>query len=276
MNYVEIASDVESGTEKSFVTENFYRNGKPVEGAFWGMTLRNAGTMRFRWAETNPNRDGMLSKIAEKFGGKTVVPVELNHTKIVYSINSKSDTDQKVGDGLITKNAELMPVVTVADCIPLYFFDSESGFFGVVHSGWKGTGIVAEAVSLAEKTFGADRKNISVAIGAHIHDCCYVVNKERADYFASAFTADCVASIKDGEVLCRGAASNWDSGSGPLYRLSLLKANLAVLEKSGIRDENLVVAKDCTCCGEIFGSNRRETSLGNSFTVQAAFTVRIQ
>ena len=35
--------------------------------------------------------------------------------------------------------------------------------------------------------------------------------------------------------------------------------------------ENIVVAKNCTCCDEIFGSNRRETILSNNFTVQAAF-----
>lgn len=263
--------DFSGCSDKKFVTADFYKDGKPVPGACWGMTLLAAGSMRFRWAEQNPLRDEMLSRIG---GRRQVVPVQLDHTKIVYEVNSKEDTFEKIGDGLITRNPSLMPVVTVADCMPLFLFDQETGFFGVVHSGWKGTGIVAEAISLAEKSYGADRKNICVAIGPHIHDCCYVVNKERAAYFADNFTPDCVVPVAEGEVLCRGAASKWDNGSGPLFRLSLKKANLAVLEKAGIRDENIVISQNCTCCNSIFGSNRRETSMGETFTVQAAFTLR--
>ena len=44
-----------------------------------------------------------------------------------------------------------------------------------------------------------------------------------------------------------------------------------VLEKIGVKDSNIAICSDCTCCNQIFGSNRRETSQGNSFTVQAAF-----
>lgn len=266
--------DLSKDAEKKFVTEKFYRNGMAIEGAVWGMTLKALGSMRFRWAEHNQNRVDVLEHIAGAFGNKCIVPVELDHTKIVYPIQSEKDTDQKIGDGLITVNSELMPVVTVADCMPIFLFEQETGFFGVVHSGWKGTGIVSEAVNLAVKHYGAKVQNISVALGPHIHDCCYVVNKQRALWFTENFTPDCVTPVKEGEPLCRGAASNWDSGAGPLYRLSLLKANLSVLEKAGIRDENIVVADNCTCCNEIFGSNRRETSLGDTFTVQAAFTIR--
>lgn len=257
---------------KKFVASNFVRNGKPAEEpAVWGMTVRSAGSMRFRWNEENPAREKLLSEIAFPCAA---VPVQLDHTKIVYLIEEKEETFNKVGDGIITRNKNLMPVVTVADCMPVYFSDNETGFFGVVHSGWKGTGIAAEAVGLAVKEYGARRENIAVAIGAHIRDCCYIVNKERADYFARNFTAECVVPLKDGEIPCMGAALKWNSGSGPLFRLSLEKANLCVLSQAGIRDENIVVAKDCTCHNLEFGSNRRETSVGETFTVQAAFVKR--
>lgn len=250
----------------------FYRNGKPADGAGWGMTLRAAGSMRFRWNEINENRSKMLSEICSAFGGKTVSQVQLDHTKIVFDVEKQSDTNEKIGDGIITQNRGLLPVVTVADCVPIFLFDSESGFFGVVHSGWKGTGIVKNAVQLAGEKYGAKPADISVAIGPHIHDCCYIVNKERADYFALNFTPECIKKL-EGEELT-SAARNWNNGAGELFRLSLLKANLAVLEKAGILDENIVAAADCTCDSEVFGSNRRETSCGETFTVQAAFTVR--
>lgn len=272
MKYIDLS---ENARDKKFVTEKFYKNGKSVEGALWGMTLKSAGSMRFRWAENNANRVDVLERIAGTFENKCFVPVELDHTKIVYPIQFKEDTDQKIGDGIVTFNKDLIPVVTVADCMPVFLFEPESGFFGVVHSGWKGTGIIGEAVKMGVKEYGVHPENILVSLGPHIHDCCYVVNKERAQWFTENFTADCVTPVKPGESLCRGAASSWDNGTGQLFRLSLLKANLSVLERSGIRDENITVSTNCTCCNEIFGSNRRETSLGTNFTVQAAFTIKL-
>lgn len=257
---------------KKFVVSSFFRNGKIAEEpAVWGMTVRSAGSMRFRWNEENLAREKLLSEIAAPCA---VVPVQLDHTKIVYSIEEKGEIFQKIGDGIITRNKNLMPVVTVADCVPIYFSDNETGFFGVVHSGWKGTGIAAEAVDIAVKKYGARKENIAVAIGAHIRNCCYVVNKERADYFARNFTAECVEPLKDGEIPCKGVSLNWNNGSGPLFRLSLEKANLCVLDRAGIRDENIVVSTNCTCHNLEFGSNRRETSTGKTFTVQAAFVKR--
>lgn len=246
----------------------FYKEGKVVEGAEWALSLRKAGSMRFRWNEQNSLRDAFLSDVSD---GKTVVPVELNHTKIVLSVNEAEETHLKVADGIITQNTKLMPVVTVADCVPIYFFDPVSRFFGIVHSGWKGTGITGEALRLAEKMYGAKPSDICVAIGPHIKNCCYVVDEKRAEYFAENFSAECIESVKEGEKLCRGASYNWNFGSGKLYRLSLEKANLFVLKKAGISEENIVCATDCTCCSEVFGSNRRETSSASSFTVQAAF-----
>lgn len=246
----------------------FYKNGKPIDGAEWALSLRKAGSMRFRWNEQNPVRDAFLSEVAD---GKTVVPVELDHTKIVLAVNNADDTNRKVADGIITQNPDLMPVVTVADCVPIYFFDPVSRFFGIVHSGWKGTGIAGEALRLAEKMYGTKPSDICVAIGPHIKNCCYVVDEKRAEYFAENFSDECIEPVKAGEKLCRGAYYSWDFGTGRLYRLSLEKANLFVLKKAGIPEENIVCATDCTCCSEIFGSNRRETSSGATFTVQAAF-----
>ena len=260
-------------SEKAFVTLPFYRDGKPLDSARWGITLRKAGSMRFRWNEVNERRTSLLKEIC---GDKEAVSLELIHSKIVYDLTSASDTQGKQGDGMISVNHSLVPVVTVADCMPLYLYEPETGLFGVCHSGWKGTGIIAEAISLAEKKYAVRRENISVAIGPHIHDCCYIVDQERARYFTENFTPACVSRkiAKDGR---------------EEYHLSLAKANLALLERAGIRSENIVVAKECTSCSQNaggdfpFGSFRRQAAFaaGNltteerskMMTVQAAFCI---
>lgn len=306
-------------TDEPFIRFNFYKNGKPLSDApFCGMSVRSAGSMRFRWNEKNLNRDEFLKRIAgiaatsmsseEKSPvpsmnavsecnsfAVTPVPVELIHSKIVYDVKNVNQTDGLQGDGIITANKCLMPVVTVADCMPIYLFEPESGVFGIVHSGWKGTGIIEEAIKLAQTTYCCDfykenkdksykiGENFCVILGPHIRNCCYIVNQERADYFADNFGSDCITALEQGgKCYCggRGLAIDWNNGGGKLYRLSLEKANLNVLARCGVKEENIVVYKDCTCCDERLGSNRRETALADAngikkqpapFTVQAAF-----
>lgn len=251
---------------QKFATFPFVKNNLPLENApQCGLTLRAAGSMRFRWAETNELRNQTLQQIA---GPREPVPVQLDHTHIVYDIKTAADTSQKIGDGIITVNKSLMPVVTVADCVPIYLYDSVTGVFGIVHSGWKGTGIAVDAINLACKNYGSKVEDFSVVIGPHIHDCCYIVDQNRADYFAENFTPECICPLEP------GVKVDWNNGDGPLFRLSLLKANLAALKKAGVPDSNIAYCEDCTSCNSMYGSNRRETKENgrpDAFTVQAAF-----
>ncbi len=271
--------------EDLFEYFQFHRAGKVVEGApVCGMSLKVAGSMRFRWNETNQNRNSVLEEIVRSsrtmtqvschgLTGASIVPIQLDHTHIVYNIKSAEDTKNKIGDGIITTNRSLIPTVTVADCMPLYLYDPVTGVFGIVHSGWKGTGIVVDAIELAKKDYGARAEDFCVILGPHIRDCCYIVNEERANWFAEKFTPKCVRLLEP------GVKVDWNNGGGPLYRLSLEKANLAALQKAGVLKENIWVHSSCTCCFKSdaeykYGSNRRETKLNGApdrFTVQAAF-----
>lgn len=271
--------------DKDFITFNFFQDNKCVKNSpVCGMTLKQAGSMRFRWNEENPVRSNMLKKIADSnSSGKshTQVPLELIHSHIVYPVLTAADTYQKQGDGIITQNRTLMPVVTVADCMPVYVYDPVQQVFGVLHSGWKGTGIVCDAIKLAAEKYGSNPKDFCIILGPHIRDCCYIVNEERAAFFAKNFTPQCVQELEEGGNCYaggRGLAVNWNNGGGKLYRLSLEKANLAAIKNAGVPEENVTVVRECTCCNQAMGSNRRETSEApdnadktRCFTVQAAF-----
>ena len=132
---------------QKYVTFPFYKNNKELKDApMCGMTVKAAGSMRFRWNETNDNRN-------EFFHGMLIQkPVELIHSKLVVDLHRGNEADGVHADGLITTKKDFLPVVTVADCMPLYLYDPVTGVFGVVHSGWKGTGIVGEAIKLAQYT----------------------------------------------------------------------------------------------------------------------------
>lgn len=246
----------------------------------WCMSLKKAGSMRFRWNEVNDNRKKLEQIVGRE---KSIVPLELIHSKIVYDVKKASDTFGKQGDGIITQNKNLVPSVTVADCMPIFLFDVRTKVFGVVHSGWKGTGIIEDAIFLAKKNYGATTETLCVALGPHIHSCCYLVTKERAQFFEKNFTSACIKKYE----MQGSPLENWNTTGEELFTLSLKDANIFVLEKCGVPNSNIIVSDDCTCCDSHFGSFRRETLENTSctncvttkdalienqkFTVQAAF-----
>ncbi len=253
-----------------------------AENFLWGMSLFSAGSMRFRWNEQNQNRitflNGLLSEY-EKIDGrkKSVCQVELIHSKNVIAVENSFDADCIKADGIITRNSDIVPVITVADCMPVYLCEPKSGVFGVLHSGWKGTGIVKEALELSSKTYGTKPEDFYIVLGPHIRNCCYNVDEKRRCYFSENFTSDCLNKIKEPKDI------NFP------YSLSLEKANLSLLKKIGIPEDHIFCQGECTCCTKKtdgtykYGSSRRETmnlpstltpeEKSRLFTVQAAFMI---
>ena len=105
-----IRFSLELSENQKYVTFPFYRDNVPLKGAdgapvsahmpptgapLCGITVRAAGSMRFRWNEENPQRAQCLSQIAGQVAGGqghltttqghlTPVPLELIHSKTVY------------------------------------------------------------------------------------------------------------------------------------------------------------------------------------------------
>lgn len=304
--------------QEKFILIPFYFGGKPLsdeKSPRWGMTLLSAGTMRFRWNEKNENRDKIFEEILESQNskGKKIVPIELIHSKIVVEAKNYGNTKNIQADGIVTKNRNLIPAVTVADCVPIFLYDTKTGAFGVFHSGWKGTGIAENGVKKMAELYGSKPENICAAIGPHIQSCCYNIDEERAKYFIENFGKDCVSEnisetkvsedkisknelSKNAREVSKSELSKKSSEKQDKkfpYALSLTQANLFVLKKAGIKEENIVAATDCTCCAKfsngksVFGSFRRQAAslppeilknlekdeLSRKMTVQAAFVI---
>lgn len=304
VNYICVKDKIEEtagGAGQKYILLPFYRDGKPLtSGKKWGMTLLKAGSMRFRWNEKNPGMEKLLKDIIEEqhphvCSGEcagdsqrcrcrpVLTAVELIHSKTVYGVNCPEDVFGKKGDGLITDRSMVVPSVTVADCVPLFLYDPVTGVFGTVHSGWKGTGIIGEAVKLAQEKYGSRAEDMCVAIGPHIGKECYCIDEERKDWFLKNF-GNCVCEIKN-----EGKIQRTSDGKVLKYSLDLTEANLFVLKNSGVKEENIVAASDCTCCSVfsdgsfVFGSFRRQAAFlpdcvsaeerSRSMTVQVAFVI---
>ena len=202
-----------------------------------------------------PCRERLLADLG--IGREPVFAVRQVHTREVLVVDGE-EPDAVAGleaDGLITARPDALLTVTVADCLPLFIVDRATGAFGLVHSGWKGTGIVREAMRLLQERFGTRPADVSVTIGPGIGPCCYTVPEERAAGFAAQFGAETVLRGPDGRP-----------------RLDLRSANVGLLQKAGVSE--ITVVTDCTSCSTALGSFRRQGP--NGFTLMLAYIGRAE
>ena len=219
-----------------------------------GISLARAGDMALSQRFSLPYRDRLLADLG--IGREPVFAVRQVHSREVLVVNGE-EPDVLAGleaDGMVTARPDALLTVTVADCLPLFVVDRATGVFGLVHSGWKGTGIICEAMRLLNERFGTRPADISVTIGPGIGPCCYDVPEERAAGFAARFGAETVVRGSDGKP-----------------RLDLQSANVGLLQKAGVGE--ITVVADCTSCLPALGSFRRQGA--NSFTLMLAYIGRV-
>ena len=96
-------------------------------------------------------------------------------------------------DAIVTAVPGLAIGVSVADCGPVLFADTEARVVGAAHAGWKGalTGILEATVARMEE-LGAERARIVAAIGPLIRQSSYEVGPE----FVSRFRAEDPMNIR--------------------------------------------------------------------------------
>jgi YfiH family protein len=151
--------------------------------------------------------------------------------------------------------------VTVADCLPVFLYDTGSGAFGLLHSGWRGTGIVLSALALMKERWHTRPEALAAVLGPCIGVCCYQVDGERAAAFEGEFGGGGpypLGPVTERRVQAEG---------NPRRYLNLRAANARLLAAAGVR--HIAVCGDCTFTDERLGSYRRE---GRDYTRMAALT----
>ena len=163
------------------------------------------------------------------------------------------------GDGFFTDMPGVILTVKIADCVPILMSDPKKRLIAALHAGWRGTvsGIAQKGVE-ALCSLGADPSEIQVAIGASIRPCCYEVRED----FCQAVSDACGEAFADRFVTVR------DKVAGT-FSADVCGMNLAILQKAGVREENIAVSPLCTSChSDLFFSHR--ASKGKRGTMMAA------
>ncbi len=145
------------------------------------------------------------------------------------------------GDGYVTGERGVVLGIKTADCVPILFEAEKDGKIiavGAVHAGWRGTvaNIAGKCVERLCMEFGTAKDDIRVAIGPCIHSCCYEVSRDVFDEAARGLGENIAERhLKPTEVHGK-------------YMCDLPEMNRELLIQCGVKDENIEIMNECTCC----------------------------
>lgn len=154
------------------------------------------------------------------------------------------ETDIKETDGFITDKKNVALVTFYADCVPLFFLDPVNQAIGLTHAGWKGTisRIGQKTLEKMVEAYGSDPKEVLVAIGPSIGECCFEVGEE------------VIRKVEENFKDSRKYFYKKDNGK---FMLDLWAINKDQFLEMGILEENITVSNICTKCNkDVFFSHR--------------------
>lgn len=156
-------------------------------------------------------------------------------------------------DGLITDKKDIILATTSADCITLLFFDPVKRVIANVHSGWKGTlqRISVKAVEKMVEEYNSKYEDIICCICPSIRRCHFEVKKDVEKLFKEEFK-----DLNLEEIIDEKENESW--------YIDTVLINKIILEKKGLKQENIIDSNICTVCNkDLMHSYRAEKELYN-------------
>lgn len=191
-----------------------------------------------------PGRDLNLEN-REKFFRKIGIELEMVVAAEVVHGNKAvivKNTEEKIilgADSLVAQKETVYLSVTVADCVPVFFYEPVHKIFGLAHCGWRGiaAGVVLNTLSEIF-ALGGRVSNLKIALGPALGACHFEIKKDVAEKFR-----DYPESIvrKEGKIF-----------------LDMKKILRRQLQEVGIKAENVEDDSACTFESEKYFSFRRD------------------
>jgi hypothetical protein len=207
--------------------------------------------------------------VAEKKSSWPLMQVKQVHSAVVHRVATAGEK-VNTGDGMITREPNLLLAIKTADCVPVLVVDVEKRAVGAFHAGWRGTvaRIVEKGVGEMRRQFGSRPENLRAAIGPCIRSCCYRVGDEvRAEFQSQfAYADEVFEEVFDSHalhirypLLFLNQRAPGHGDLGPEIHLDLVKANRRQLLDAGLSEDHICVVEGCTACntGKFF-SHRSE------------------
>ena len=123
------------------------------------------------------------ARLAVGLGFSSVAVCRQVHGNELLSVQDAPGTGLWVpgdADGMIDPPDGCLLVVTVADCVPVYMFEPETGSMGLLHAGWRGAaaGIMRRGIERITTGRASRVAGLRVHFGPAICGSCYEVGPE--------------------------------------------------------------------------------------------------
>ena len=175
---------------------------------------------------------------------KDIVKTNQMHTNNVEIISEKVLKDEpdfsiyQNTDGLITNKNNLILSTTNADCILLLLFDPVKKVISNIHSGWKGTlqRISVNAVKKMKEEYECNPEDIICCMCPSIRKCHFEVDEDVYKMFKKEFID------LDQSKFIEKNNNKWN--------IDTIMINKLILEKAGLKSENIIDSKICSVCNK--------------------------
>ncbi len=159
-------------------TSGLWRDERMEKAGFLGgLTKRSLGNMR-----DAQNRKRFFESLQLK-GQDLKVLSQVHGTKIFEA--EKGGENIFEGDGWVCRQEGIIPIVLVADCVPLFIWSRKNPIFGVFHVGWRGMAKSFAYIASTEmqRVYNVKAEELLASVGPHIGACCCEVGPEIKEFF---------------------------------------------------------------------------------------------
>jgi hypothetical protein len=145
----------------------------------YGLSDSSSGSTKLNDNPNSPNRAAYFHQ--KSIPLDWIVSASLTHgTNVKHVAAADGGTIISDVDALVTSDANIFLSITVADCFPVYLFDSKNRAVGLAHAGWRGVigGIIESTIEEMREKFRTDPGELLVAIGPGIQVCHFEVKDD--------------------------------------------------------------------------------------------------
>lgn len=193
------------------------------QNLYLGISKRQDGAMK----HSRENRLLFFKK--HKLDNKIIVSAGLVHgNKVVVADQLTNSQIIPECDALITNQTDHLLTITVADCLPIYFYDRDKKVIALAHAGWRGvvSEIVKEVISQFIGHYGSNLNDLEVFIGPHIKSCHFEVKADVASQFKPSYSI-----VRNGKIY-----------------LDLSQVVHDQLTSLGVDNSNIDISEECPYC----------------------------
>lgn len=195
------------------------------------LSTKKDGSMKIELA--NPSEKNLENRkiyfLKNGINPDNMVSAEITHSnKIAVVTKNEAWKFIKEVDGLITNDSEIVLNVTIADCVPIYFYDDKKSVFWIAHAGWRWitNDITKSMIDKFVNKFNSNINDIKVYIWPHIQKCHFEIKEDIVDKFPYKFV----------------------SRENSIIKADLIWIIRDKLEKLWLKSENITSSNECTYC----------------------------